>query len=320
MATRLLEYVKKATFTTGDLQGAGNGGYLSPEQAKTFLRDAIEATVILQDADVFDSQNPVFEVPKISFSQRIMRAGTEGTRLADTDRQVPDTDLVTLTTKMFKGEVPISDETFEDNVERDGLADSIMQMIAEAVGRDLEQIAIQSNTADATADFNQFDGLIQSLVKSGTANKHDATNDASYKAMFKAMVKALPTRYRRNWNSLRLYVTVATADGYADELGERGTQLGDSNVDGKQVNRYRGIPVVEVPLLAGTENAVDYSKFAILCDPKNLKVGFHRRVRVEQFRDPREGALSFIPSVRYDLAWAQDTAVVLGQNVPDLTA
>lgn len=318
MAQRLLQYLQKATFTTADLSGAGNGGILSPEQARTFLRDAIEATVILQDADVFDSMSPVFEVPKISFSQRIMRAGTEGTRLADVDRQVPDTNLVTLTTKMFKGEVPISDETFEDNVERDGLADSIMQMIAEAVGRDLEQIAIQSDTADATADFNQFDGIIQTLVKSATNNEHDATSDGSYKAMFKAMVDALPSRYRRYWDRFRLYVPVHVADGYAEELGERGTGLGDSNVDGKPVNRYRSIPVTEVPLLAGTENAVDYSTFALLCDPKNLKVGFHRRVRVEKFRDPREGALSFIPSVRYDVAWAQDTATTLAKNVPAL--
>lgn len=318
MASRLLEYVKKATFTTADLTGAGNGGYLAPEQAKTFLRDAIEASVILKDADVFDSANPVFEVPKISFGQRILRAGVEATRLADADRTKADTDLVTLSTKLFKGEVPLSDETFEDNVERDGLADSIVEMIAEAVGRDLEQIAIQSDTTDATADFNQFDGLVQQLVKSTTNNEHAAANDASYKAMFKAMVDALPTRYRRTWNSLRLYVPVHVADGYADELGERGTQLGDSNVDAKPVNRYRSIPVIEVPLMSGTQNGVDYGAFAILCDPKNLKVGFHRRVRLEQFRDPREGATSFIPSVRYDLAWAQDVATVLATAVPAL--
>src|SRR5690242_7570984 len=122
MANRLLEYIAKATMTTADLTGAGNGGRLSAEQAQTFLRDAIEATVILSEADVFDSNSPVFEVPKISFASRIMRSGTEGTRLADPDRTKADTDLVTLTTQLFKGEVPISDETFEDNVEKEGLA------------------------------------------------------------------------------------------------------------------------------------------------------------------------------------------------------
>ena len=319
MANRLLEYVRKATMTTSDLTGAGNGGRLSAEQAQTFLRDAIEATVILREADVFDHGSPVFEVPKISFATRIMHAGTEGTRLADADREVPDTGLVTLTCQLFKGEVPISDETFEDNVEKEGLADSLMQLIAEAVGRDLEEIAIKSDTGDASADFNKFDGIVQSLIDDlSSPQEYDAASVTSYKAMFKAMWSALPSRYRRNKSRMRLYVPIVAADGYSDELGERGTALGDGETIGEPVNRYKGIPVVEVPLFTGTQNSWDYETQAILADPKNLKVGFHRRVRVEKFRDPREGALSFIPSVRYDAKWAMSTACVIAKNVPDL--
>lgn len=318
MATPLLQWIEKATFTTADLSGAGNGGELSPQQARQFLRDAITPTAILSRADVVDSDSKKFEIPKLSFANRIMRAGTEGSRLADADRVKPDTDLVTLSTELFKGEVPVSDEVFEDNVEREGFADSLMQMIAEAVGRDIEEIAIKSDTNDTDSTFNRLNGLVQQLVDSTTANKVDAASETSYKGVFKTMLNALPDRYRSMWDQLVFYVPVDVADGYADELGQRGTDVGDSALTTRENLRYRGIPIVEVPLFSGTQNAYDYSKVAILCHPRNLKVGFHRRVRVEKFRDPREGLTSFLPTVRFDVKWAQDSAVVLAQNVPAL--
>jgi hypothetical protein len=326
MATRLRDYIKKATFTTSDLEGAGNGGMLSANQARQFLRDAIEATEILSRSDAFDSGSPKFEIPKISLGSRIMRKGTQATRVADEKRVKADTDLVTLSTELFKGEVPIGDEVFEDNVEREGLAQSLMQMIAEAVGRDLEEIAIKSNELSDDEDLATLEdgGIIQQLVDADE-NVVDVDADATidtYRELFSAMIAALPTRYRRNWGRLVFYVNPAVADGYADELGDRATTLGDSNVTDKPVQRYRSIPVIEVPLMSGTDEldegatTLDYAKYAILTDPKNIKTGFHRRVRVEKFRDPREGVTSFLPSVRFDVKWAQATAAVLAKDIP----
>lgn len=315
MATHIKQWIEKATFDTTDIQGAGDGGFLSPAQAQVFLRDAIEATEILQRGDVFDSGAPLFEVPKISFATRIMRAGTQGSRLADADRVEPDTGLVTLTTQLFKGEVPVTDEVFEDNVERNGLADTLMGMISEAVGRDLEQIAIQSKDADADATFGLQDGIVQQLIVSATANELDLNASTTMRQVFAQLIDGLPSRYRRNWSQYKLYVSPNKADAYAEELADRGTALGDSNITDKQNLRYRSIEVVEVPLLTGTQDAVNYDNFVILSVPSNLKVGFHRRVRVEKYRDPREGLTSFLPSVRFDYKWAQDSAVVIGTNV-----
>lgn len=317
MASRLKQHLKKATFTTSDLSGGGNGGYLSAQQARTFLRDAIEATVILAQADVFDSASPVFEVPKISFSNRIMYAGVEGARVDSGDRQEADTSLVTLTTKLFKGEVPVSDEVFEDNVEQEGLADSLAEMIAEAVGRDLEEIAIKADTGDSDVSFNQFDGIIQSLVDANV-NVVSMTSHTSYKEMLKDMVADLPSRWRRTWDRLKFFVPISMADGYSDETSNRGTGLGDSQQTDAPSNRYRGIGIEEVALFSGTQNSYDYSKVALLCDPMSLKVGFHRRVRMEKFRDPREGLTSFLPTVRYDVEWARNEAVVLATGIPAL--
>jgi len=234
----------------------------------------------------------------------------------------PDTDLVTLSTELFKGEVPIGDEVFEDNVEREGLATSIMQMIAEAVGRDLEEIAIKSDPQSTDPDLAVLpDGGLVTQLADAADNVVDVSAAVTYRDVFSSMVADLPARFRRTWDRLVLFVTPAVSDGYADELGDRATQLGDSNVDGKPVQRYRGIPVIEVALLSGTDSqpgVVDFATKAMLTDPRNIKVGFHRRVRVEKFRDPREGVTSFLPTVRYDVKLAQTEAAVLAEGVPAL--
>lgn len=327
MATPLLAWVEKAAISTTDLET--NGGELNAEQARTFLRDAITPTAILSRADVFDSESKKFEIPKFSFGARIMRGGNagkrdlEGQRVTDAKRTKPVTDLVTLSTELFKGEVPVPDEVFEDNVEGDGFADTLMEQIAVAVGRDLEELAIKSDTADADDDFGLYDGLVQSAINAAGApgnindgNLYDATNVGSAKALFKGMVSTLPTRFRQLWNELVIYANPETCDAYADELGGRATQLGDSNTESKGALRYRGIEIIETPLLEGVQNGYDYGKVAMLCHAKNVKVGFHRRIRVEKFRDPREGNTSFLPTVRYDVKWAQPEAVVLAENVP----
>jgi HK97 family phage major capsid protein len=323
----LIQWLEKATWTTSDITPPTYGGLLSPEQAAAFLRVAIDAAVIMKEARIETSASPKFEVPRIAFASRILRPGTEGTRLQDTDRVKPTTGLVTLSTVLFKGEVPVSDEVFEDNIERDRVADTIMTMLAEAVGRDIEEIAIKSDTArtsgeDATLD--QLDGIIKQLQSGlGSSQKLDMSSGYStYTDAFSAMVEAMPARYRRNYNELRLYVPIVHVDGYQKSLAARGTGLGDQAILTEMQTKlaFRGIPVVGVPMMSGTStiggSSVDYSKFAILIHPQNIIFGFHRQVRVERWRDPREGATSFLPSVRFDVKIANPEAAVLAYNVP----
>jgi hypothetical protein len=325
MTTALRAWLAKATFTTGDLTGGTNGGFLSTAQAREFLRMAIEASTLLPDVRNESSDSPKFEVPRISLSQRVLHKGTEATRLIDAKREKPATGLAELSTVLFRGEVLVSDESLEDNVERGALADTIMAMIAEAVGRDLEEIALKSDTARTGAedeDLDLLDGIIKQLQSGLPAGqKIDAAAITTATDVFTAMVEALPARYRRDYSRLGLYVPVAVADAYQDELADRGTPLGDTAVVDNLQTRlaFRGIKVKQVPLLSGTDlinsGSVDYAKFAILTDPKNIIAGYHRRVRVERFRDPREGATSFLPTVRFDVVLADPSNGVLGSNI-----
>lgn len=324
----LQRWLEKATWTTPDITAPTGGGLLSPQQTREFLRVLIDESVLLKEANNQTSLSPKFEVPRISFGNRILRPGVEAARVAEADRTKPLTGLVTLSTNLFKGEVPVSDELFEDNIERDALADTIMVMIAEATGRDIEEYAIKSDLARTTldgADFgvlSQFDGMIKQLQTNlPGSQKVDATAFTSYDQLFRTMVAKLPARYRRDPTALRFYVPVKHNDGYQSELAGRGTPLGDSNVLENMRMRlaFRGIPVVPIPLMTGVSTiagaVVNYDNFAILVHPLNLYVGWHRRIRVERWRDPRDGATSFLPSLRFDCKYADPSFAILSSNI-----
>jgi hypothetical protein len=324
----LVRWLEKATFSTADVTAPAGGGLLSPQQAREFLRILIDESVLLKEANNQTSLSPKFEVPRISFGNRILRSGVEGARLADADRVKPLTGLVTLSTNLFKGEVPVSDELFEDNIERDALADTIMVMIAEAVGRDVEEYAIKNDTDRTAADgadnsvLGVFDGLIKQLQTGlPAAHKVDASGITSYDQLWRKMIAALPARYRRDPTSLRFYVPVKHNDGYQSELAGRGTPLGDTNVTENLRLKlaFRGVPVVPIPLMTGVSTIggaeIDYDNFAILTHPLNLYVGWHRRIRVERWRDPRDAATSFLPTLRFDVKYADPSFGILASDI-----
>jgi HK97 family phage major capsid protein len=320
------DYVAKA-FCVADITPPTGGGLLQPEQAQEFIRMAMLQAVMLKDANVFTSRSPKFEVPRISLANRVLysRAG-----LADCARQPnqtkPATGLVTMSTVGYSGEVAVCDDVLEDNIELGGLADTLAEMIAEAVGRDIEEIAIKSDTArlpaeDATLD--QQDGIVKQLQTAlPTAQKIDATAHTASEQTFATMLAALPPVYRTSYAGMKFYVPAVMRDSYQNSLAGRATTLGDQSLIAGQNTQlaYRGIPIVEVPLLSGTSvintATVDYGKFAILIHPSNIYVGFHRRVRIERWRDPREMCTYFIPSVRFAVMIADPAAAVLAYNIP----
>ena len=321
------QWLSKATLVDSDITGPTNGGLLSPDQVKQFLRVAIEASVLVSDCRQETSNATKFEVPRISFGSRILHKGTEATRLATNAQVKPTTGLVTLSTNLFKGEVPVSDEVFEDNIEKEGFADTLMAMIAEAVGRDVEELSLKSSTDQVTGDpdLDAFDGIIETLKQFGT--QYNAVGQTKYATIFKNALAQLAPRYKRNYGQLRFYVPIGTQEGFQAELEARGTSaLGDTAVadDLRTSLSYHGIKIVGVPLLSGTttdsDSAVttDYSKFGILTDPTNIIYGWHRRVRMEKWRDPREGYTSFLPTVRFDVKVANPEATVLISNIPAL--
>ena len=67
---------------------------------------------------------------------------------------------------------------------------------------------------------------------------------------------------------------------------------------------------------AGVSIGSLYQYFGSKDDILRVLLEKHRQVKVEKYRDPREGATSFIPSVRVDVTLADPSAMCLLFNIP----
>lgn len=312
--SKMLEDVTKATFTAGgDLGGAGQAP-LALEQVDEFLRIAITPTEMLSDVRRVQSTSPVWEESQLDFNARVLRPGTEAVRLLDADRVSPGTGLTQITTNLFRAEVPISDEALEDTTERAGFGDSVMTMMAEAVGRDVEEFMINGDTGSGDAFLAVDNGWLV-LAQGAGSNIVDVTADLQdYRTIFARMLQTLPQRFKRAKPDMRFYVPTILHEKYIDQIAERGTALGDSLIEGTRALRYQGVsilPVANFPVVAGTPDTSNI----LLSNKNNLYFGVQRDIRMETWRDPREGATSFVATTRIDAEIAVVESTVIATNV-----
>lgn len=308
------ELLQKATLSTTDFGSASGNAPLSLEQQRQFLRIAIERQMVLPDVRTVMSAAATWEESKIDFSKRIMRPGVEATRLGESDRVKPDTGVIQIITKLHRAEVPVSDETLEDQVERAGFGNTIMTMVAEGVGRDIEELMLNGDTDSTDSWLAQYDGWIKQAQGTG-GNIVDATNmGQDYQTVFKQLINVLPNRFKRNKGEMRFYVPMSLEENYRDILAARGTALGDMTLEGGRTLRYQEIEIKGVSLQGITAGSPDRSSI-LLTHRRNLYAGYHRRVRMESWRDPREGVTSFIATARTDAKIAVVEATAVATNV-----
>lgn len=314
----LTQLLAKSALTTGSLGTlAGGTGVLAPEQAAKFLQIAVQQQVIAPDANVVVHTAPKWQQPKAFFGGRVLAAGTESTRLSSGQQANPTLQNVEISTNLLRGEVPVSDEFLEDNIEREGFADTLMELIASAVGRDLEELYIRGDTTSTDTYLAVLNALIFAFQQAGTHTVSATPIGQDYQTLFLTMLEAMPIQFRRDPTQLRFYVPVTVADGYRNQIASRGTPLGDEYLMGSRPLAYGGVPVLPVPMMIGTGvgNNTDAGNKILLTHPKNIYIGFRRQVRIETFRDPREGTTSFVVTVRTDVKLGHIDASVIATNV-----
>lgn len=300
------EILNKADLAVSDL--VSNGGYLNTMQANTFIRMMIEQPTLLNEIRVVPMSAPTMEINKIGFTSRILRvAPASGTALAASDRSKPVTDKVTLTTKEIIAEVHIPYDVLEDNIERGTLEDTIMSLIAERASLDLEELIIRGDTGSSDAYLALADGCLAQTTSHVV--DYGSTAPSVTKAVFKAGIKAMPNPYLRNRAAMRFYVSPHAEIEYADSLANRETPLGDSKVTGWMPNYAYGVPVKPVALMPN-------SKY-IFTWPKNFILGVQRKIMIETDRDIRARVLIVVLTMRIDIKWEEEDAVVkcLGLDV-----
>ena len=285
---------------------------LQPAQAQKFLRILIDEAVLLKMATVTGMKSPKQLIEKIKFGSRILRNGNEAQALSSADRAKPDLSNVELDAKLFKAEVRLNNEVLEDSIERGTLRQTIMQLMAERIAVDMDEVLVQGDTTSSDTFLNQFNGLLAS-VSSHTVDRADST---ATRSLWRDMLKAMPNAFLRNKKTLRFLTSIDAEIDYRDSLADRATpNVGDRFVEEDAPSMYSGVPVVSVPLFPENIGTGSHCTNAVLIDPKNMNVGIWRDIRVETDKLVSEGVLIIVATLRFDFKLAEETASVKATNI-----
>lgn len=301
--------LEKADLALADL--TAGGGVLLPAQAQKFMRLLIKQSVLMQMATVVPMASPKHQLSKIKFGSRILRPGQEATALTAAERARPDLSFLELDAKLFKAEVHLSDEVLEDNIERGELRQTILEMIAEAAGRDMEEVIINGDTASADPFLATMDGLL----KQATSHVVDAAGVAINKNLLRDMLKSLPSEYLRDKKQMAFLTSVDAELDYRNTLADRATVGGDRFIEEDTPALYSGVPVKPVPLFPENLGQASNRTVALLCNPKNAHVGIWRQIRLESFRDVSAGVLRVVATLRFDAKFAEEPGVAKLINI-----
>lgn len=291
--------IEKADLAVSDLESGG--GYLNPIQASVFIRMLIDQPTIINEVRTVPMNAPKMEINKIGFTSRIMKvAPASGTALAPNDRSKPTTDKVTLETSEVIAEVHIPYDVIEDNIERGNLEDTIMSLLAERCALDLEELIITGDTGSSDTYLAVLDGILAQ----STSNIVDYTGSPAVisKTIFKDGVKAMPNRYLRNRAAMKFYVSPDVDTEYSDSLANRQTPFGDAKIVGNQPNYAYGVPITPAALMPNDKYIFTY--------PRNIVFGVQRQIMIETDRDIRSRVLIVVLTMRIDLVYEEEEAVV----------
>lgn len=303
----------KADLALSDL--LTDGGLLEPEDAQRFIRILIRRATMLPVVTVEPMRSPKKQLSKIRFIGEVLKPGVSGQALASGDRSKPDLSEVELDAQLFKAEVRLNNEVLEDSIERGNLRNTVMQEMAKAVSRDMEKVVIQGDTASANALLAVLDGII----KQATSNIVLAGGVSLAQDVLRDMLKAMPTEFMADKSQMRFWTSTDAEIDYRDALANRADAAGvralGSDASTEASVAYTGIGVDSVPLFPEDLGGGSNETVVLLTQPDNIHVGIHREMRLETDKDVSSGELIMVMSMRFDVKYVEETAVVKATGV-----
>ena len=307
------QLAKRADMAISQLET--NGGLLLPEQADAFIDMVQEQPTMLRQSRVVRMNAPTRYINRLGFASRILRAAPQGTPpyaaddgtndryLAAADRSAPTTSKIELNTKEVMAEVHLPYEVLEDNIEGQSFEEHVMRLIAERAAQDLEEWALEADSASGDAYLALNDGLLKTAV----SNVVDNASAGISPDLFESGLLAMPQKYLRVLDNLRQFITVQDSIKYRANVAKRATGYGDSALqsDGKLV--AYGTPVEATPLMPGSTGLFTF--------PQNILFGIQRDIRVEAEKDIRSREIIIVLTTRVDCKWDDEEAVVKYTNI-----
>ncbi len=287
--------------TVGDL----GSSKLVAEQADRFIRVVEKSTPLLQEARLYTMTTPERAIDRTGLGQRILGAPGES------KKEKPSFNTNTLEAKEILGIVGIKDDTLEDNIEREDFEQTLLDMIAERAGIDMEELFIQGDDGDAWVGHGESPGeyldLIDGWLKSADHKLTSANYDVEdIEDLFNEMLKTVPDKYVRNRSEWRFWVHWDMEDDYRNNLIARGTVLGDAAQTTQMDLTYKGVPIRVVSNMP--------EGFALLSHPDNTVYGIRRDIRIEPDRKPADRETDFVVTARVDADFENEEAVVAAKD------
>jgi len=301
--------LEKADLALSDL--TSDGGLLQPAQAAKFMRILIKQSKLMGMSTVVPMKSHKQLIEKVRFNGRVLRAGNEAAALAAGDRAKPTLGKVELDAQLFKAEVRLNNEVLEDSIERAELRQTIMQILGDAIARDMEEVALQGDTASADPFLAKFNGVLKQV----TSNTVDAVDVKLNKALFRDNLRALPSEFLRNKAEMRFLTSVDAEIDYRDTLADRVGALGDKFLEQEAAVAYSGVPVLDLQLMPENIGTGSHCTSMIFTDPKNINFGVWRQIRIETDKLVSEGVLIIVATLRFDVKFAEETAAVKTTNI-----
>ena len=311
---------------------------LNEEQFAQFMRAATINQTILNDASFRRMNSTSQVVSSTKVNGRVLQNGykTVTTKNDTTNDNLTPADIdfgkAELNATKLKALTSILDDDKEDNIEREQFEQTLLTMMGEAVGIDLEAVCVFGDTtytsgSPAVADplFSCIDGWLKSAT---TTLKSDGAKGSGTKdfdladgitAMFDKMLYSMPAAYRQAnlMKDLVFYVPFEVQEAYREYLIDRETGLGDSSLLNAEELQYKGIPVKYAPVLDAADGRTVHGNVAsILTVPEFLWYGVYKDISVEPKRIVEEENTEYYYRFRGDATVQFADSVI----VADITA
>jgi hypothetical protein len=326
----ILAMIDTATKSVIDVTDLGKA-VLAETHFAQFVQAMQSKTVILPAARFIQMDTQIVDIDRVGFVGRIMTSGTsaDGTQkvLAEGEFAKPQFDTNQLIAKETQAVVGLKDTAARRNIEKEQFTTTLVNLMGEAAGRDIEEWGLLADTDISVSDdlfLHLTDGWAKLAANAvygvgaskdfdpaATYNKDSLTNYPEN--MFDAMIAALPKQYLQARSEWRFYVPFSSYDAYGNLLRMRGTVLGDQAQTSGDPIPYKGIPVEVVPMIERSATIGDGGKgsIALLSHPDNMAWGVFHEVTVEPDRIPKSRRTDFVLTVEGDAGYEDENAAVV---------
>jgi HK97 family phage major capsid protein len=304
------QLIQKADLALADISSAGK---LNPDQTDRFIRQLIDAPTILQNVRTVAMRAPQMKLNKIGLGSRILHSAAAdapvGSALAQGNRSKPTFGSVSLNAQELIAEVRIPYDVLEDNIEGGnpnvalqsspgGLHNTLVDMIAERVAVDLEELALQGDTGSGDSYLAVTDGFLKRF----TTNVVDASSATFTKDTIKSALKAMPAKYLRDRASMKHFVSVNNETELRDQFSNRIGSFGDTNLQQVQALYVHGSEVKGASLMPATSG--------FFTNPMNCIFGIWRNILMEYDKDITTRTFIIVVTARVDFQVEQEDAAV----------